>query len=60
MAVECSGDQAFCGDEMTVEWYGHGNQYTTLKRGCLAQPAKDTCDFAESSRIKVNWQLIYD
>ena len=41
--IECPMGENFCITDMEVDWMWNGDQHTTLKRGCAAQPAPTYC-----------------
>ena len=36
---------------MEVDWVGNGDQFTTVKRGCAAQPASTTCQSGNTANL---------
>jgi len=53
LVADCHGDAPYCVDEIEVDWYGNGYQHSTLRRGCSATPARETCYEDQNSRLKV-------
>lgn len=49
----CDEDQPYCVDELQVDWFGRGQQLSTIIRGCRKNPpSSDTCAQGQNSSFK--------
>ena len=52
-AAVCDEDQPYCVDELQVDWFGRGQQLSTIIRGCRKNPPPETCAEGANSSFKV-------